>query len=348
VKNNLGNLADPFSAVAPLDLTDVSLEIIQHYYRSCLTIRFAEETLARARQLGEIGGPVHLGIGQEAVSVGVASVLNSDDRIYGAHRSHAQFIAMGGPLSCLFSEILGRKSGVSRGFGGSMHLIHEASGFGGSVPIVGGTVAIAVGAAMAFRLRGVSNMAVAFFGDGACEEGVIHESLNLASVQGEPILFVVENNLFASHMDLEARQPNNSMCRFAEAHEIPYALVDGNDVVQVSRAARQASDLIRSGAGPFFIEAVTYRWLGHVDWRADIDVGLSRSQSHIDAWKARDPVGRLKQAIMNSQKLDETDLKAIEIDAEKSVRVAWELALTDDLPDPDCLAQVSLASSERE
>ena len=161
-----------------------------------LLIRAVERQLAAARREGLISGPVHLGVGQEAVAVGLSQHLSASDYVFGAHRSHCHLLALGGDTRALFAEVLGKETGLSKGMGGSMHLWDESVGFYGSVPIVAGTVSLAVGAAMSARLRGTSNISVAYFGDGACEEGVVHESLNLASIQKDPVIFVVENNLF--------------------------------------------------------------------------------------------------------------------------------------------------------
>ena len=162
---------------------------------SMIKIRKAEQTLAEHRRLGDIGGPVHLGVGQEAIAVGCSASLMATDRVFGARRSHAHLLALGAPVEPLFAEVLGRESGYSKGMGGSMHLWNQGVGFFGSVPIVAGTVALAVGAGLAAKLQKKADVAVAYLGDGAIEEGVVHESLNLARIQDIPVIFVLENNL---------------------------------------------------------------------------------------------------------------------------------------------------------
>ena len=166
-----------------------------------------------------------------------------------------------------------------------MHLIDKSKGFYGSVPIVSGTVPLAVGAGLACKMQKTSNVAVSYFGDGALEEGVVHESLNLASLYKLPVIFIVENNLFASHMHISLRQPNLSTTRFAVANNIPFEIIDGNNITDVSKAAKNAIKITRSGEGPFFIEAITYRWNGYVDWRDDIDVGIQRSKEDLKIGK---------------------------------------------------------------
>jgi TPP-dependent pyruvate/acetoin dehydrogenase alpha subunit len=336
---NLGGLASANSCHGSLNLIDVSPVNLMASLRMMSLIRKVERRLADGRRNGLIGGPVHLGVGQEAIAVGVSQFLCPSDFVFGAHRSHSHLLALGSDIRKLFAEVLGRETGHSKGMGGSMHLWDQSVGFYGSVPIVAGTVSLAVGAGMAARLQNTSNISVAYFGDGACEEGVVHESLNLASIQKDPVLFVVENNLFASHMHISIRQPKDSTARFAEANKIPYRIVDGNDVIAIAKVAKELIAAAREGKGPGFLEAVTYRWYGHVDWREDVDVGVKRSQKDIDQWRAKDPIRRLKNGMINagiwSQEQD--DLMNSEIRAE--VDKAWALALDDPYPDHDALLQ---------
>jgi len=248
---------------------------------SMIRIRSVERILASARQEGIVNGPVHLAVGQEAVATGVSAALRYTDQVFGAHRSHAHILGLGTDPRRLFAEVLGKKTGLSNGMGGSMHLWDASVGFCGSVPIVAGTVPIAVGAAMANRLQGSDGVSVSYLGDGACEEGVVHESLNLASINKEPVIFIVENNFYASHMHISQRQPLSSTARFASANSITPHIVDGNNFAAVYSATSKLVHAAREGDGPGFIEAFTYRWYGHVDWREDIDVGISRSKSEV-------------------------------------------------------------------
>ncbi len=259
--------------------------------------------------------------------------LRKSDRVFGAHRSHSHILALGADIRKLFAEVLGKKTGHSRGMGGSMHLWDESVGFYGSVPIVAGTVPLAVGAAMSARLMRSNDVAVAYFGDGACEEGVVHESLNLASIQKDPVIFVVENNLFASHMHISLRQPKNSTARFAVANGISYRIVDGNDVVAVSSAARELVHAAREGNGPGFLEAVTYRWYGHVDWREDIDVGVNRSRRELELWRSKDPVRRLKDALIIKGVWSEEAHDQLECTISCMVGDAWSQAIEDPYPE---------------
>ncbi len=300
-------------------------------------IRAVEFKLAAERKNGVIGGPVHLGVGQEAVAVGVSNCLNSADMVFGAHRSHSHVLALGASVRKLFSEILGRSTGLSKGMGGSMHLWDGDVGFHGSVPIVSGTVPIAVGAGLAAKMQGKNNEGVAYLGDGAMEEGVVHESMNLARILNIPVLFIVENNLYASHMHISQRQPSNFTSRFAAANNIPYRVVDGNDVLEVYEATNELLNAMRVNAGPAFIEAFTYRWFGHVDWREDIDVGVSRSHDEIQGWRKKDPIERLKATLIKNSMWSEDQSYQYEEVLNNKITADWDAALMDPQPTADSL-----------
>ena len=329
---SFGDLADPAKFQQAIDVAGHDIETLLTQLQMMLRIRLAERCLAEGRRDGLIGGPVHLGVGQEAVAVGVAAELRKTDRVFGAHRSHSHVLSMGSSLHRLFAEILGKDTGLSRGMGGSMHLWDQPNGFYGSVPIVSGTVPLAVGAALAAKLQGGGDVGVAYLGDGAVEEGVVHESLNLARMLKAPSIFVVENNLFASHMHISLRQPKESTARFAAANDIPYEIVDGNDVVKVREAASRLIDRARAGDGPGFLEAVTYRWYGHVDWREDIDVGVNRSAQDVSAWRKRDPVARLVAGLQAMGLIGTDQIAVMEAQIAKEVSDAWILAQADVYP----------------
>lgn len=337
IPHTLGHLADPAAHTGPVELATQANEALVGFLRSMLLIRRVERQLAEMKRLGRIGGPVHLGVGQEAVAVGVSAWLRSADMVFGGHRSHSHIIALGVDLRRLFAEVLGKDTGLARGMGGSQHLWDQPNGFYGSVPIVGGTVPIAVGAALAARMQGRDAVAVAYFGDGALEEGVVLESLNLAKVLSVPIVFVAENNLFASHMHISLRQPTDSVARHAAANRIPTEVVDGNDVVAVAAAAARAVGAARAGEGPRFIEAVTFRWYGHVDWREDIDVGLHRSQEEVASWRKRDPIRRLHEAMAVAGWWSDAHQQAVSDEIDESVEQAWNLAEEDPYPDAESL-----------
>ena len=330
---NLSTLAEPAKHHGRIMIDGVGIDLLISSLRLMLLIRKCEQKLALGRKNGDVGGPVHLGVGQEAIAVGVSSHLQSTDRVFGAHRSHSHLLALNPDPYPLFAEVLGKNTGHSKGMGGSMHLWNQPSGFYGSVPIVAGTVSLAVGAGMAAKLQKTDDVAVAYLGDGAAEEGVVHESLNLARIQDAPVLFVVENNLFASHMHISLRQPSDAISRFAKANDIPYDLVDGNDIVSVSNAANELITQARQGRGPGMIEAVTYRWYGHVDWRDDIDVGVHRSLSEVSNWKARDPVLRLSNAMKSVGILNEEQEQELNEELDRLINDSWERAMNDPYPE---------------
>jgi TPP-dependent pyruvate/acetoin dehydrogenase alpha subunit len=334
---DLGSLADPTSFQHHINVDAYSSDQLLNLYASLQRIRLAEYKIAAARKDGLIGGPVHLSIGQEAIAVGVASQLKPADRVFGAHRSHAHLLALGSSTYRLFAEVLGKDTGLSKGMGGSMHLWDKPHGFYGSVPIVAGTVALAVGAGLAAKMQNTNDVAVAYLGDGAIEEGVTHESLNLAKIMNIPIIFIVENNLFSSHMHISLRQPKDSTARFAKANNIDYSIVDGNDVISVLEAAKKMIDKARNGGGPGFIEAVTYRWLGHVDWRDDVDVGVCRSADEVNEWKKRDPILRLGIAMNQVGIINQSQQEKLIETMNSQIENDWIQATYDPYPIPSAL-----------
>ena len=333
---HLGHLADPSQCHEPVDLAGTDSVLLKAWLHKLIEVRCAEEKIGDEFGKSVIKCPCHLVIGQEAPAVGVATHIRKGDRVFGAHRSHAHFLALGGTLHQLLAEVLGKDTGCSRGMGGSMHLLDRAHNFHGSVPIVGATVPIATGAALAAKMDGAGNVAISYLGDGATEEGVFHESLNFASVFKLPAIYVVENNLFSSHLHISLRQPFDSICRYAVAHGVAWQRVDGNDTVAMARAAGSAIAVARAGGGPQLIEAVTYRWRGHVGHREDNDVGVQRKEGHTE-WKKRDPISRLTTAMIAAGHLTEAQLQAIWTEYRAAVEAAWTQAVADPYPPSSAL-----------
>lgn len=313
-------------------------------YRDLFNLRLFELKCAKLKETSSIGGPVHLAVGQEAVALGVSASLNSNDFVFSAHRSHTHLLSMSKNYFELFAEILGRESSLSGGYGGSMHLTDQNSGFYGSVPIVAGTVPIAVGAAFAAKYNDTDSIAVSYFGDGALEEGVIQESLNLASKLKLPILFVCENNYMASHMHLSERQPSGDLTRFATANNIESIRLDGNNILTIFEEMKNIISEIRITKNPFFVEALTFRHLGHVDWREDIDVGVNRSMSELQSWKTIDPILRLRNLLKKMQFVSETDLVALEQELTNQMEQWAEMALR--MPSPNASGILSKVYSD--
>jgi len=331
LNSDLGSLARGDQHHETIDISDVSPEKLLRHLTLMERIRQAEEIIGDNVLNGKIKCPCHLAIGQEAVPVGVSAELTSNDSVYGTHRSHGHFLAQGGTTFELFAEVLGKVSGCSKGMGGSMHLHKASTGFVGSVPIVSATVSLAVGSALAYKIKKQTGVGVAYFGDGAMEEGSVHESLNFAANYKLPMLFVCENNLFSSHLHIKLRQPHDSVARFAQANNLHWEVVDGNDIIAIQRASKRLIELARSGEGPGFLEAVTYRWRGHVGPREDEDVGVMRKDD-LNMWKKRDPIRRLAEALINAGYLKNNEWGESKKRITSELNADWALAL--DAPYP--------------
>lgn len=343
--NTAALLSDPTQFHEPVALRDHRAGDLVPLLETMKLIRVSEERIADLVTAGEIRCPCHLAVGQEACAVGVAAVLEGDrDRAFGAHRSHGHYLGMGGGLHELFAEVLGKATGCSHGMGGSMHLVAKDRGLLGTVPIVGATIPMAVGAGIAAQMDGNQGVAVAFFGDGATEEGVFHESMNLAAIRKLPVLFVCENNLFSSHLHINLRQPELSVARYGEAHGMAATSVDGNDIVAVLDATRVAVARARRGDGPTLLELITYRWRGHVGPREDIDVGVMRS-TDLPVWKKRDPIGRLADALVAAGGVAREALAAM--DSRVRMRVEEAITAARKAPYPSLEAPAHFLYAER-
>ncbi len=314
-----------------IDLSTLKKEDALNRYSLMLLIRQAEDCLAELVNSNVVRCPAHLGAGQEAIAVGVCANLCASDYVFGTHRAHAHYLAMGGDLRAFFAEVMGKKTGCSGGIGGSMHLIDQSCGFWGSVPIVGATIPIAAGAALAIKRKKESAVAVCFFGDGAAEEGVFHETMNMAASMKLPLLFVCENNFYSSHLDILHRQPCQSIARFAGASCIRSETVDGNNVVAVQQSAHTMVEHIKRSKEPAFLECTTFRQYGHVGPNKDIDVGVRRSQKDIAFWHELDPIKRLEQALLQ-EGVPYTQLHSIAEGIEKQINDAVVQAQADPFP----------------
>lgn len=301
-----------------------SYQALISMYRSMVRIRRCEERLADMVEAKEIGTPCHLYIGQEAIAAGVCAALQVKDYVWGGHRSHGHYLAKGGELRSMIAEIFGKETGCSKGRGGSMHLIAKEVGILGTVPLVAATIPLAVGTALASKLQKDGLVSVAFFGDGATEEGHFHESVNLAAVHKLPVIFVCENNFYASHMALLERRAADNIALSAQAHGVAGVAVDGNDIEAVFRAALEAAERARSGAGPTILECRTYRWRGHVgaDWNYDVGV---RRKDELKEWLPRDPVARARKRLIENG-VAEAQLLELEAAVELELNAAISFA----------------------
>jgi acetoin:2,6-dichlorophenolindophenol oxidoreductase subunit alpha len=323
-------------------LANQQVKFLEDCYRSMLRIRLFEERIADLVESGEIKTPCHLYIGQEAIAVGVCAALNPDDYLWGGHRSHGHYLAKGGDLRAMMAEIYGKSTGCSEGRGGSMHIIAPEVGLMGTVPLVAATIPLAAGAGLAAKLRGSRQVSVAFFGDGATEEGHFHESVNLAAVYRLPVVFICENNFYASHMQLHERRAEDNIWKTGEAHGIPGIQLDGNDVAVVYDAAREAVRRAREGAGPTLIEGRTYRWRGHVGPAWDMDVGVKRKDELKD-WLAKDPVARVRKQLLG-RGTNQEQLAEVEVVLREEIEAAVTFARESPSPDVSELMQHVYAS----
>jgi pyruvate dehydrogenase E1 component alpha subunit len=286
-----------------------------------LRIRRTEEILADEYRQGSMRTPTHFGIGQEAPAVGVCEALRPDDVVYSHHRCHTHYLAKGGSLLGLVAELLGREDGCSRGRGGSVHLTDRRVNFLGSSPILGQAMALATGSALSFKLDGDIRIAVAFFGEGALEEGAPYECLNFASVRKLPVLYVCENNLYATESPLSVRQPQGTdLCDRVRSFKIEAMHVDGNDVYAVYQAAKAAAEHCRKGGGPFFLECDTYRWREHVGPLWDHEVNRTyRSKEEVQAWMDKCPLRRCAERLIAAGIASERDLDAWTLEVETEI-----------------------------
>jgi acetoin:2,6-dichlorophenolindophenol oxidoreductase subunit alpha len=296
-----------------------------------LLIRRFEHEMHRLFLRGEIHGTTHLSAGQEAVPVGVCSQLAADDYVAGTYRGHGHALAKGTDPEALAAEMLGRASGVCGGRAGSMNVIDLEHGLVGCFGIVGGSIAAATGAGLAAKMQSrPPRVAVAFFGDGAANQGYFHECLNFAAVLGLPVVFVCENNLYGEFTPMAQVTAGADIAGRASAYDIPSAVVDGNDLWAVADAARAAVARAREGEGPTLLECRTYRHYGH----SKSDPAKYRPPEEVERWMARDPLKLARERLV-SLGVDEEALDAVQADVETRMDRAIEAARQAPFPDPD-------------
>jgi acetoin:2,6-dichlorophenolindophenol oxidoreductase subunit alpha len=294
-------------------------------------IRAFEEKVSTLYAERQIVGLLHLGIGQEAVAVGVCSLLRQDDFVFGGHRSHGHALAKGADVNRLLAEIAGRATGYCRGKGGSMHIVALDAGFITATGVVGGTIPLALGAAFAAKEKKPGQVAVVFFGDGAGQAGPFHESLNIASLWQLPVIFVCENNGYAEFTPLSAHTRVERLAQHAKTYEIVSSTVDGNDLLAVRLAMSKAVEIARAGKGPVFIECLTHRLRGHYEG----DPAKYRELSQLSEWKKKDPIARFTRALKSKKAVTDGELQSIERAARDAVEKAAEFALSSPWPEAD-------------
>ncbi len=314
----------------------IEREVLLDFYRRMLLVRRCELQLAKSHQQGLVHGACHTCVGQEAVSVGVCAHLNTDDVVFSTHRGHGHALAKGVPPAELIAELYGRVTGCSRGRGGSMHLFAPEVGMMGTSGIVGPCILQAAGAAYSFKLLKTKRVAVAFFGDGAVNNGAFHEGLNLASIWKLPVVFVCENNQYATEVPFRYSSGNPHVANRGLAYGLPSIEVDGNDVLAIYQAAQEAIDRARRGGGATLIECLTYRVRPHAEGMVDFTY---RMREEVESWKQRCPIRRLRSVLVGDREelvaAEAAELDALEDDISAVVTQAHQLAQAAPFPEPE-------------
>ena len=309
--------------------TSLDKRQVAQLYQQMVLIRRFEEQCGRLYMQGKIRGFLHLYIGQEAVAVGAIPALRDDDYVVSHYRDHGHALARGMDPKVVMAELMGKATGSSGGKGGSMHLFDVSRGFMGGYAIVGGQMPIAVGLALAIKYRGEDRAALCFFGDGAVNQGEYHESLNLASLWKLPVLFFLENNLYGmgSHVE-RTHAGGKDIYLTADAYKIPAAQIDGMDLLAVREATIEALRRVRSGEGPVFLEALTYRFRGH----SIADPAGYRQASEVADWQSRDPIDSFKELSLSEGLIEADELERIDAEVDATMEEAVRFA--EDSEDP--------------
>ena len=310
------------SAASADTATTLSRERGLELLGAMLRIRRFEEKCVELYSASKIRGFLHLYIGEEAIAVGVLRCLRAADAVVATYREHGHALARGIPMRSLMAEMYGKREGCCHGRGGSMHIFDAARRFYGGNAIVGGGLPLAIGLALAAKLRGADTVTACFFGEGAVAEGEFHESLNLAALWRLPVLFACENNLYAMGTALARSESETHVARKAASYNVPAATVDGMDVLAVEAAAAGAVSAIRAGSGPQFLELSTYRFRAH----SMFDPELYRDKAEVERWKERDPIATLVSRLRAAALLADTDVAALEADIGREVAAAVEFA----------------------
>jgi TPP-dependent pyruvate/acetoin dehydrogenase alpha subunit len=310
---------------------DIPRDTLVLMYERMLKIRHFENRVVDLFAAGEIPGNVHLYLGEEAVAVGACAALNDDDYITSTHRGHGHIIAKGGDVKRMMAELYGKATGYNKGKGGSMHIAAPSLGILGANGIVGAGLPIATGAALSAKLRKSGQVAVCFFGDGASNQGTFHEAANIASAFDLPAVYVCENNLYAVGTRQSDVRKVEDIADRGVGYGIPGLAVDGNDVVAVYEACKEAVDRARAGMGPALIECKTYRWRTHFEGEPD----TYRPPQEVRDWIAREPIAPYRKLLIEQGVLSETEADEVEADVVAELGRAVEYARQSPFPEPE-------------
>jgi len=313
-------------------MNNILPEKLLEMFASLSRIRRVQLKIEELYHLDEMKTPVHLCLGQEAVSVGVCAHLKKEDHIFSNHRSHGHYLAKGGDLKALIAELHCKETGCSKGRGGSMHLIDTSVGHLGSSSIVGGGISHAVGAALGSRMLKKQGISVTFFGDAASEQGVFFESMSLAKLKNLPVIFICENNYYSVFSHISARQPNYDISMRAKAFDIPAQRVDGMSLLEVYEKAREAIDHARAGNGPYLLDCYVQRWRGHAG-AGDPLKEQYRHPDDLDESKIRDPLKDFVSYLKNHNIADDDSLCEINKRIDREIEEAFDFARKSPLPD---------------
>jgi len=308
-------------------------EALLDWYRQMVLIRRFEQRSAELYQQGKIGGFLHLYIGQEAVAVGAIAARQEGDHVITAYRDHGHALAVGADPQAIMAELLGKKTGISKGKGGSMHLADVSSNYWGGYAVVGGHLPLAAGLALAESYRESDNAVLCFLGDGATNIGYFHESLNLSGVWDLPVVWIVENNQYGMGTAVDRASAVTDLTNKATAYDMEGVSVDGMNILEVHEATSKALQAIRDGEGPQFMEMVTYRYEGH----SMGDPLRYRTKDEVEKWREDDPIGVLERHLLSEEMADKDTLEALDDEVEEIVEEAVTFAEESPLPEPEAL-----------
>lgn len=309
---------------------EIEANKVGRLFTAMLRIRRVEEEIIRVYSSDKVKSPVHLSIGQESIAVGVCDNLRATDILYATYRGHAAYLAKGGRINRMMAELWGKSDGLASGKAGSMHLGDKAAGMVGTSAIVATGIPLAVGNALAMKMQQKDAVTTVFFGEGATDEGVFHESMNFAALKKLPILFVCENNQYAIYSHVRDRMRSENLCERANAYGMPAARIENGDVFEVNERARIAVEAIRAGNGPQFLECMTYRWRDHVGPGEDRHIEY-RPDEELDRWIADDQIARL------GEMLSPSDRRQIEAEVETEIAQAVAFAEASPFPNTDVM-----------
>src|SRR5580704_6132797 len=328
------NPVEALTMAKPSLARKVDHELLLNAYRKMLELRLFELKVQELYRNARLPGFVHLYVGEEAVAVGVCMNLAPKDLVFSTHRGHGHALAKGVPAGVVLAELWGKATRSSGGRGGSMHMYAPEWGFMGTNGIVGAPIPLATGGALSAKLRQNGQVVVSFFGEGAVNSGSFHEAVNMGTVWDLPVVYVCENNLYATEMAFSRTTKNTSVARRAESYGLPGVEVDGQDVLAVHRVAKTAIDRARAGGGPTLIECKTYRYVGHHEGDPGTDY---RTREEVQHWKEQDPLKRARKSLIESAVADEGELQAVDQEVERLIDQAVEFAEKSPEPSPDSI-----------